>query len=171
MKLSVRSRIWKIACQLMHSLTCPGLSLCVASLNSLVIRTFPYAVSPVRAEHIRRCWKRSRKQRPFRIQWTVYHRCWKLWQASLAVIRTRWTTEELTSCWTFSVCQHGSTRRQLRIAVYKGDTKVIGEMFSTIARLSIRDEFCQKVSDLQGVRIVLESLEDNMEDKVSIKVM
>ena len=44
-------------------------------------------------------------------------------------------------------------------------------MFSTIARLSIRDEFCQKVSDLEGVRIVLESLEDNMEDKVSISVM
>jgi len=47
-----------------------------------------------------------------------------------------------------------------------GDTEVMVELFQLIGRLSVRDEFCQKVLELGGVASILTALQNSITDKV-----
>ena len=49
-----------------------------------------------------------------------------------------------------------------------GDSEVMMELFQLIGRLSVRDEFCQKVLELGGVANILSALQNNISDKVFI---
>jgi len=49
-----------------------------------------------------------------------------------------------------------------------GDSEVLMELFQLIGKLSVRDEFCQKVLELGGVASILSALQNNVADKVFI---
>ena len=49
-----------------------------------------------------------------------------------------------------------------------GDSEVLMELFQLIGKLSVRDEFCQKVLELGGVASILSALQNNVDDKVFI---
>jgi len=51
---------------------------------------------------------------------------------------------------------------------YVDDSEVLVELFELIGRLSVRDEFCQKVLELGGVASILSALQNNIADKVYI---
>jgi len=53
-------------------------------------------------------------------------------------------------------------------AEHAGDTEVMVELFELIGRLSVRDEFCQKVLELGGVSRILSALQNSISDKVFI---
>lgn len=47
------------------------------------------------------------------------------------------------------------------------NTSVLGELFSTLGKLSVRDEFCQEIMDLGGLALILKSMEANIAHMVS----
>lgn len=49
-----------------------------------------------------------------------------------------------------------------------GDSEVMVELFQLIGRLSVRDEFCQKVLELGGVASILSALQNSISNKVFI---
>lgn len=49
-----------------------------------------------------------------------------------------------------------------------GDSEVMVELFELIGKLSVRDEFCQKVLELGGVSRILSALQNSISDKVLI---
>ena len=51
---------------------------------------------------------------------------------------------------------------------YIGDTKVLGELFLTLSRLAVRNEFCQEIMDLGGLGLMLGALEKNMDHQVMV---
>ena len=46
------------------------------------------------------------------------------------------------------------------------DSELLMELFELIGRLSVRDEFCQKVLELGGVASILSALQNSISDKV-----
>jgi len=49
-----------------------------------------------------------------------------------------------------------------------GDLEVMVVLFELIGRLSVRDEFCQKVLELGGVARILSALQNCVDDKVCV---
>ena len=54
---------------------------------------------------------------------------------------------------------------------YIDDTVVLGELFLTLSRLAVRNEFCQEIMDLGGLGLMLGALEKNMDHQVHICVL
>ena len=50
------------------------------------------------------------------------------------------------------------------------DSELMVELFELIGRLSVRDEFCQKVLELGGVASILSALQNSISDKVYISI-
>jgi len=51
---------------------------------------------------------------------------------------------------------------------YVDDSEVLVELFELIGKLSVRDEFCQKVLELGGVASILSALQNSISDKVCV---
>lgn len=51
---------------------------------------------------------------------------------------------------------------------HAGDLEVMVELFDLIGKLSVRDEFCQKVLELGGVACILSALQNSISNKVLI---
>ena len=49
---------------------------------------------------------------------------------------------------------------------YSTDTGVLGELFLTLSRLAVRNEFCQEIMDLGGLQLMLTAMEQNMDHQV-----
>lgn len=49
---------------------------------------------------------------------------------------------------------------------YSEDTGVLGELFLTLARLAVRNEFCQEIMDLGGLELMLGAIEKNTSNQV-----
>ncbi|XP_045216650.2 armadillo repeat-containing protein 6-like [Mercenaria mercenaria] len=61
----------------------------------------------------------------------------------------------------------GDALRQL-LAIcsdYTSDVNVQGELFSTLSKLVVRDEFCTEVKDLGGLELILKSFQTNLTQK------
>jgi len=56
----------------------------------------------------------------------------------------------------------------MNYAEHVDDSELMVELFELIGRLSVRDEFCQKVLELGGVAIILSALQNSITDKVYI---
>lgn len=50
---------------------------------------------------------------------------------------------------------------------YENNSNIQSELFSTLARLAVRDEFCNEVNDLGGLQLILQAFEKNLDEKVS----
>ncbi|XP_041367749.1 armadillo repeat-containing protein 6-like [Gigantopelta aegis] len=48
---------------------------------------------------------------------------------------------------------------------YKDNKSVLGESFSTLASLAVRDEFCQTVMELGGLNLILKTFQQSLKDK------
>ena len=46
------------------------------------------------------------------------------------------------------------------------DKALLGEMFLTLSKLAVRNEFCQEIMDLGGLRLMHGALENCLSDKV-----
>ncbi len=55
--------------------------------------------------------------------------------------------------------------------MYAGDTVTIGELCSTLGKLAVRNEFCQEIVDLGGLKMVLQILTENIKSQVSDSVL
>jgi len=51
---------------------------------------------------------------------------------------------------------------------YMSDIGVQAELFNTLSKLLVRDEFCQEVRDLGGLDLILKSFQANITHKVNI---
>lgn len=51
-------------------------------------------------------------------------------------------------------------------ADYTSDVGVQGELFSTLSKLVVRDEFCKEVKNLGGLDLILKSFQENIAKKV-----
>ena len=51
---------------------------------------------------------------------------------------------------------------------YAEDAAVLGEMFLTLSKLAVRNEFCQEIMDLGGLQLMLDALEKSITKKVVI---
>jgi len=56
----------------------------------------------------------------------------------------------------------------MNYAEHVDDSELMVELFELIGRLSVRDEFCQKVLELGGVASILSALQNSITDKVYI---
>ncbi|KAL4227854.1 Armadillo repeat-containing protein 6 [Mactra antiquata] len=52
---------------------------------------------------------------------------------------------------------------------YTSDVGVQGELFSTLSKLVVRDEFCKEVKDLGGLDLILKSFQENITKKSIVK--
>jgi hypothetical protein len=52
---------------------------------------------------------------------------------------------------------------------YIEDTAVLGELFLTLSKLAVRNEFCQDIMDLGGLGLMLGALEKNMDHQVILE--
>ena len=43
---------------------------------------------------------------------------------------------------------------------------MLGESFSTLASLAVRDEFCQQVMEMGGLDLILKTFQQSLKDKV-----
>lgn len=50
---------------------------------------------------------------------------------------------------------------------YTHDVGVLGELFSTLSKLAVRDEFCKEVMDLGGLKLILLTLQENLKHQVT----
>ncbi|XP_071107843.1 armadillo repeat-containing protein 6-like [Haliotis cracherodii] len=48
---------------------------------------------------------------------------------------------------------------------YENNSNIQSELFSTLARLAVRDEFCNEVNDLGGLKLILQAFEKNLDEK------
>jgi len=55
-------------------------------------------------------------------------------------------------------------------AEHVDDSELMVDLFELIGRLSVRDEFCQKVLELGGVANILSALQNSITDKVHISI-
>lgn len=55
----------------------------------------------------------------------------------------------------------------LDIPDYSGTPSVLKELFSTITKLVVRDEFCAAVMEMGGLHFILKALQSNVKEKVS----
>ena len=54
------------------------------------------------------------------------------------------------------------------ISDHKNESDILGELFLTLARLSVRNEFCAEIMDLGGIKLILDTLANNISNKVSV---
>lgn len=52
---------------------------------------------------------------------------------------------------------------------YTADVGVQGQLFSTLSKLVVRDEFCKEVKDLGGLNLILKSFQENITHKEIVK--
>ncbi len=69
------------------------------------------------------------------------------------------------------LCHHGGVTGHTHFSVhvfpdFQNDKAVLGELFSTLSRLAVRNEFCQEIMDLGGLILLLDTLESNMDHQV-----
>lgn len=69
------------------------------------------------------------------------------------ILRTRCTLLSEQFCFCF-------------LADYCEDRSVLGELFSTLSRLAVRNEFCQEIMDLGGLELMLKALAQNSDHQV-----
>ena len=50
----------------------------------------------------------------------------------------------------------------------RDDVGTVAELCSTLSRLAVRNEYCKDIVDLGGLKLVLEILQENLKDQVSI---
>ena len=55
------------------------------------------------------------------------------------------------------------------VSEHAGDTTTIGELCSILGKLAVRNEFCQEIVDLGGLKLVLQILTENIKSQVSSK--
>ena len=51
------------------------------------------------------------------------------------------------------------------------DESVLGELFTTLGRLAVRNEFCQRIVDLGGLTLMLDCLQKNLGSKVKPQIL
>ena len=49
---------------------------------------------------------------------------------------------------------------------FRDDKALLGEMFLTLSKLAVRNEFCQEIMDLGGLELMHGALENCLSDKV-----
>jgi len=49
---------------------------------------------------------------------------------------------------------------------YPDDVEVLGELFATVGRLAVRDEFCLQVHKLDGLKNIIAALQVNVANQV-----
>ena len=52
-------------------------------------------------------------------------------------------------------------------ADFKADETLLAELYQTLTSLAVRNEFCQEIMDLGGVKLMLETIEHNPSNQVS----
>ena len=48
---------------------------------------------------------------------------------------------------------------------------MLAELFRTLGQLSVRNEFCQEIKDHGGLELILNALDSNMDNRVSVVTM
>ena len=51
------------------------------------------------------------------------------------------------------------------------DEAVLGEIFATLGRLAVRNEFCQRIADLGGLQLMLTVMKENLDNKVILFII
>ena len=49
---------------------------------------------------------------------------------------------------------------------FADDMSLLGEMFLTLSKLAVRNEFCQEIMDLGGLKLIMSALENSIDNKV-----
>ncbi|XP_067667203.1 armadillo repeat-containing protein 6-like [Haliotis asinina] len=52
---------------------------------------------------------------------------------------------------------------------YENNSNIQSELFSTLARLAVRDEFCNQVNELGGLKLILQAFEKNLDERTISK--
>lgn len=55
------------------------------------------------------------------------------------------------------------------LTVHLDNTSVLSELCATLSRLAVRNEFCQDICDLGGLKLIMRLLADSYEKAVSHK--
>lgn len=53
------------------------------------------------------------------------------------------------------------------VAAHLDDTAVLSELCATLSRLAVRNEFCQDICDLGGLKFMMTLLADSFESQVA----
>ena len=55
--------------------------------------------------------------------------------------------------------------------VCKDNIAVVGELFLTLGSLAVRNDFCEEIMNLGGIKLIVDTFERNMADKVIMAVV
>ena len=54
---------------------------------------------------------------------------------------------------------------------FKEDESLLGELYLTLTRLAVRNEFCQEIMDLGGVKLMINTIRNNVGRQVSVSLL